>query len=488
MGNRQNVGQRKTWTQKLETEYQECDCLVFLLTGESLISELMTEGLKRAISIRQSRQNPKPLIIAVRVNLGFNAPISPELEYYVNQIQQWQWYSQKDTRVIIEKILHQLSQLSTQLLTASESSVFSHQLYKIQQPLKTVFSPREVQPLPFTKPELPDASNSSTSPFYIERIPYQQQSYQAIVKPGALIRICAPRQRGKTSLLNRILAYAAAQNYHTVLLDFQQLDKSILSNLEVLLRWFCLSIARQLNLSPNLDEYWDEDIGVKASSTVYLQSYLLSVIENPIVIALEEVSEIFDHIALTQDFFTLLRSWHEKSKVNSTWAKMRLVMVQSTDTYIPININQSPLNVGLGINLPGFSVEEVQVLVKKHQLRLTPTQIGQLMELLEGHPYLIRLTLYHLSQRKITFTRLLETATTDVGIYSDHLHTLLWKLQQEQDLAKAFRQVLFSSSPVQLDYHQGFKLKYLGLVSLDNEQYTVSCNLYRLYFQERLGL
>lgn len=291
---------------------------------------------------------------------------------------------------------------------------------------------------------------------------------------------------GKTSLLNRVLTYAARQNYHVVLLDFQQANKIILTDLDKLVRWFCVSIAIQLNLPPNLDDYWDENIGTKASSSVYLQSYVLKQIQNPIVIALEEVSTIFEDIAVTQDFFTLLRCWHEKAKVNPSWAKIRLVMMQSTDAYIPLSINQSPLNVGQGINLPPFSLEEVETLVRHHQLSLNSQEIGQLMQLLEGHPYLIRLSLYYLSQGKITLRELLETAATDRGIYSDHLHRLLWKLHQDQDLASAFRRVLLSPSPVQLEHQQGSKLKSLGLVTVNNEQYTLLCNLYRLYFSDRL--
>jgi hypothetical protein len=39
----------------------------------------------------------------------------------------------------------------------------------------------------------------------VERPPVEANCYQEIVKPGALIRVKAPRQMGKTSLMQRIL-------------------------------------------------------------------------------------------------------------------------------------------------------------------------------------------------------------------------------------------------------------------------------------------
>ena len=59
---------------------------------------------------------------------------------------------------------------------------------------------------------------SFDSPFYIERPPIESDCYNEIEEPGALIRIKALRQMGKTSLTNRILAHARSQNYRKVFL------------------------------------------------------------------------------------------------------------------------------------------------------------------------------------------------------------------------------------------------------------------------------
>lgn len=121
-----------------------------------------------------------------------------------------------------------------------------------------------------TSPCYPSGSVPLDSPFYIKRSPCQDQIYQGIKKPGALIRIKAPKEMGKTSLLLRIIDYGNRLGYNTVSLNLEQVEQSSLSNFNQFLRWFCANIAHQLQLKPMLEEYWDEDLGSKISCTLYL--------------------------------------------------------------------------------------------------------------------------------------------------------------------------------------------------------------------------
>ncbi|GET36273.1 AAA-like domain-containing protein [Microseira wollei] len=115
-------------------------------------------------------------------------------------------------------------------------------------------------------------------------------------------------------------------------------------------------------------------------------------------------------------------------------------------------------------------------------LHLSSEQLNHLMELLGGHPYLVRLLLYHWAQQPDSLEQLLETAHTDAGIYRDHLHRYLWTLQQYPKLSAAFEQVLNSTTPVAIEQMQAFKLNSMGLVSWRGNCVTLTCNLYRQYF------
>jgi transcriptional regulator with XRE-family HTH domain len=351
------------------------------------------------------------------------------------------------------------------------------------------FNPTIAQPNPSTIAtllEFPDGSVALDSPFYVERPSIESDCYQEILKPGSLIRIRGPRQTGKTSLLNRILAYAVQNTYQVVRLNLRQADKSIFTDLNKLLRWFCLNVSRQLNLTPNLDEYWDEEIGSKVSCTVYFQSHILEQLNTNLVISIDEVDAVFNYPDLAEDFLALLREWHEEATIEQSWRKLRLAISHSTEVYIPLNIHQSPFNVGLPLRLPQFNPQQVQNLAQLHCLIWTMADTHQLIAMLGGHPYLIRLALYHLARQDITLEQLLQSAPTHAGVYSDHLRRCLGNVKQQPELASALKQVVSAQTPVQLPPAIVYQLDSMGLVSLDGNRISPSCELYRQYFNVNL--
>ena len=338
--------------------------------------------------------------------------------------------------------------------------------------------------------EFPSGPVPLNSPFYIDRPPIEELAYGELLKPGSVTRIKAPRKMGKSSLLLRILARATTEGYRTATLDFQQADETIFSSLNRFLRWFCSNIARQLNLKPLLDDYWDEDMGSKVSCTLYLEGYLLEQINSPVVLALNEINLLFEHPKIAREFLPLLRFWHEQAKQVEALQKLRLIVVHSTEIYVPLNINQSPFNVGLPIKIPQFTLKQVQDLAKRHQIDWTMgNKAQQLMAMVGGHPYLIRLALYYLDRQGMTLEKLLREAPTEGGIYSDHLRGHQTIIQQETKLADALRKVVTSQETVQLASLLAYKLDSMGLVRLEASECSPSCQLYRQYFaQKNLGL
>lgn len=335
--------------------------------------------------------------------------------------------------------------------------------------------------------EFPAGPLALDSPFYIERPPIEADCYKEIVKPGALIRIRGPKRVGKSSLLNRIMAYAAQQEYRTVRMNLRTAEKSVFTNLNKFLRWLCLNVSRQLNLEPNLDEYWDEEIGSKVSCTGYFQTYLLEQLETNLVISLDKIDVIFSYLDIAEDFLALLREWHEEAMIQESWQKLRLIISHSTEVYIPLNIHQSPFNVGLPIRLPPFNPQQVQALAQLHGLIWTDDDTQRLMAMVRGHPYLIRLALYHLARQDVTFQQLLQDAPTAAGVYSDHLRRCLGNLRQQPELASALKQVVTAESPVQLESFAVYQLDSMGLVQLNGNHVTPSCELYRQYFSINLA-
>ncbi len=275
------------------------------------------------------------------------------------------------------------------------------------------------------EPEFPVGQVPLASNFYVERPPIEERCYQEILQPGSLIRIKAPGQMGKTSLMARILDEARKHDCQTISLSFHSADKAVFTSLDTFLRWFCESVGRKLKRLHQLDDYWSI-YGSKDKTTAYFEECLLEEIDSPLVISLDGVDRIFPYRDIAEDFFSLLRAWYEYAKYgdrsSELWKKLRLVLVHSKEVYIPLNINQSPFNVGLSVELQEFSPEQVQILVERHQgLNWTDAQVERLMDMVGGHPYLVRLALYQVQHQDITLEQLLQTAPTEAGIYSDHL-------------------------------------------------------------------
>jgi hypothetical protein len=150
-------------------------------------------------------------------------------------------------------------------------------------------------------------------------------------------------------------------------------------------------------------------------------------------------------------------------------------------------MNKSPFNLGLPIELPEFNPRQLQELARRHGIDCDENKVEQLMDLVGGHPFLVRLAMYHISRGDMTLERLIQESATEAGIYSDHLGRHLWNLDKYPEIKLAFEQVVTTSESVRLPLEQGFKLNSMGLVKMDGNDCITRCKLYREYFSERLG-
>jgi hypothetical protein len=354
----------------------------------------------------------------------------------------------------------------------------------------------EMEIMTTTVLELPEGQVPLNSLFYVERPPIETLCYETIQQPGSLIRIKASKRMGKSSLMIRILHKAREKGYRTIPLSMRLAETSVFSSLNRFLQWFCATVSRCLEVPNRLNGYWDDIFGASYNATDYFENYLLPLVKTPIVLALDDVDVVFHHSEIASDFFGLLRAWHEKSRYgdasSNIWQNLRLVVIHSTEVYIPLNMNQSPFNVGLSIELPEFTLEQVRDLIRRHPLetyQLNEQDVVSLATLVRGNPYLVRLALYHISRGHVTLKQLLRTATSEESIFSDYLRQQLLYLEQHPQLESVYSLIVNSPlSTVELEPTRVYELQSLGMVRVENNQAVPSCELYRQYFRNRLGV
>jgi serine/threonine protein kinase len=467
------------WLPRINHALKACDFFLVLLSPQSAHSEIVLEEIRTVKALQDLQSLSKPVILPIRVNLPLTSPLNYELRGHLHRIQQRIWKSPADEAALIQEILA--------VVDSSPESQVSREEPTTSGVLPTVppaYPKRDTPPLPVAEPELPEGQMSLASSFYVERSPIESRCYETILQPGSLIRIKAPRQMGKTSLMARTLHHAAQQNCRSVSLSLQLADSKVFTDLDKFLRWLCASVGRRLQLPNQMPQYWDDIFGSKYNCTAYFEEYLLPSLNVPLVLGLDEVDRVFTYPEIASDFFGLLRAWHEEAKNRDVWKKLRLVVVHSTEVYIPLNVNQSPFNVGLPIELPEFDVKQVAQLAQRYGLPWGSSEISQLMTMVGGHPYLVRLAMYHIARNDTTLTTLLQSAPTETGLYRDHLHSYLWNLQQHPELIGALQQVMASPEAVQLESQLLFRLHSLGLIRLEGNQAKLRCELYRQYFQQ----
>ncbi|MCM1984771.1 AAA-like domain-containing protein [Lyngbya confervoides] len=328
------------------------------------------------------------------------------------------------------------------------------------------------------------------SRLYIERPPIEADCYRELLAPGTLIRIKSPEKTGKTSLLKNILAYAQTHQHHAVYLNFQEAESAVFNHLDRFLRWFCANVSRALDIPPHLDEFWAEDLyGSLMSCKSYFQGAILQPLTQPLVLGLDNVDRIFEYPQIAADFLPMLRSWNEDANMLEIWQTLRLVLAHSTEVYVELDVNQSPFNIGWPVQLPGFTSAQVQRLGTVLGLdwsRIGTAVADQLVDLVGGHPYLVKLALEALATGRQDWPHLRAEAATQGGIYGAHLRELWDRLQGQPELAQILRELAIAEGSLTLAPSQTYRLESMGLVKLKGDEVTLSCALYRQYFQTQL--
>lgn len=318
-----------------------------------------------------------------------------------------------------------------------------------------------------------------------------EKCIKALSEPGALLKIKAPRKRGKTTTALDILTdLREQQNYRTVYLSLDSVDNSDYQSFNGFLKWFCLVIGNELNISNQQSDYWDNPVS-KVRCTSYVENTFLLVDDRPLVLCIDRLDRIFPHVEIAKDFFGLLRSWHEKAKSREIWQQLRLVLLYCTENYGEIDPRESPFNIGTLATPPKFTAEQTSILAERYGLHWSPASTQQLMEVVGGHPYLIDEMLTHWKDcsRPLDEQLKLEADPTSDEIYSIYLQ-LLWRaVTEDADLVTELQKILDSPMPVAINsIDLTERLIDIGIIiRTDVNLVQPYCQLFRDYFQARIN-
>lgn len=476
----------ETWVEQVDRQIKASDFFIVLVSQAAADSEMVQIEVNQAYDYYLLYD--KPHLLSVRI---VNEALGPyAVPAFLEPLHYVEWQSRADNNRVVEEILSALGgQLPSRALLApvsgsKETSILSEdgRLVAADEtalPPLPAFDPRFLQKL-----VVPGGAVKLRDTLYMERAVDADLKDQ-MVKWGTTTTIRAPRQTGKTSLLMRGIHYARQQQVNVVFLDFQSFGSDQLAEPDPFLHELAVSICEELDLDEELvEEAWEGSRSPFKKLTRFMEQSVLPAFDQPVVLAMDEADSLL-RTDFYQDFFGLLRSWHNRRASREEWELLNLVLVISTEPYLLIDdLHQSPFNVGLHLGLTDFDENQVRDLNQRHGAPVAERDLPALMALLNGHPFLTRLALYKMVTEGLNWADLRQQAPADDGPFGDHLRHQYWTIYDKPELKNALKEVILTKCCP--DEKSLFRLLRAGLIKGSGDVYTCRCDLYRLYFGDKL--
>ncbi|MCO5297099.1 MAG: AAA-like domain-containing protein [Fimbriimonadaceae bacterium] len=276
------------------------------------------------------------------------------------------------------------------------------------------------------------------SRLYIERAA-DRRVEEAMGEQEAVVLVFGPRQTGKTSLVARAAGRARGAGHAVAVTDFQALSRSEIERSATLYRALVHSLATQLGLT--YEPSWNEWIGPNSNLDALVES-LLRQVEGPVCWAMDEVDRVFG-TEYADDFFGLVRSWHNRRALDpdGPWKRLCLLISYATEAHLFIaDLNQSPFNVGVRVSLRDFTESEVAELGARYGVG-DPLHSAAVWKAACGHPYLSQRAFAFLA-RGGTTEELAAKVADDEGPFGEHLRHLWEAIRRDPETAAEVRRLL----------------------------------------------
>lgn len=323
------------------------------------------------------------------------------------------------------------------------------------------------------------------SVLYVERA-CDRELMAALQSNEGIILIKGPRQTGKSSLLARGLQAAHAQKRAVFHTDFEQFAFTDSAEKDTLYLRLVASLSEQAEQEFAPERDWRPHYGAVGNFERFLRERLLKTQEGPILWTLDGVDRLFatEYYA---EFFALLRGIHSKRATQPSvpWERLTLLLTTATEAHLYIrDLNQSPFNVGVRIQIADFSLAQCREAEARYGAKLSKGEQERLYELLGGHPYLLTRALQEMKTQELSFETLLPRLIQPDGPYHDHLEGLRRFLTADPELYADIRAIQEGRPCSDRGF---FRLRSAGVVvGSAPEAVRPRCGLYAHYFARYL--
>lgn len=461
----------ENWLERIDEEMARSDYLIVLLSDASADSEMVQSEIHRAYEYRKKNGNPQ--VLPIRVAYEDILPYS--ISAFLNPLQYILWNNEADHERVLKELIEAIQgQLPTK---------------EPQEKIKKITEGGISKPTPefdariLDELQMPGGTVKLRDKLYIERNEDVRLKNE-MKRLGSTVTIRAARQSGKSSLLVRGMQQAKELGANTLLLDMQRVDNDHLTSLDKFLRYFAEYVVFKLSQNGDvIDRFWKSNLSPQEKLTSLFEDHVLEKVERNVVIGMDEIDQLLA-TPFYNEFFGLLRSWHNLRATDYRWEKLSTIMVISTEPYLLISdSHQSPFNVGTNLYLQDFNPDQIRDLNQRHGSPVQGADFDELVLGFGGHPFLTRKALYLMVAEKMSWQKLKETAAEEHGPFGDHLRRYHWMIQQDEALKDALRSIIKNGKCSDMLLH---RLLQAGLVKASGDVVECRCDLYRIYFEDKL--
>jgi nucleoside phosphorylase len=329
-------------------------------------------------------------------------------------------------------------------------------------------------------PESPDAGYHQR--YYVQRYE-EDRAIPNLKQAGTPIILTGPEKFGKSNLISYLCHWAQTNlpkpQHRIVSIQMPPIAKE-LSDKDVA----NLIAAELIEAAGGSNRWIDADVLPAQMLTDILVKKILPGFDY-VILAIDGLESLWGH-SFQNPFLLMIKQWNNNAR-RAPWSSLRLILGLSAGPELFYQgLAGTPIGNLTDIQLQDFDDKQALQLATCYQLPWTLDDIKRLMELVGGHPRLLRISTFRASLPNGPSLQEIIESQPNNGIFKEYLSSLVERLPRNE-LKEVLRTLLQApETPVsEEDYRY---LKYAGILLKEGDKYKIRYKLYENYFREHFDV